>query len=82
MVLLSIALCYNLENMELQRKIGKNLKKFREENGLTQEEVAKAADINTNYYAKVERGDANASTEMLQKLIKVLKVKSSDIFPF
>lgn len=68
--------------MELQKKIGENLKKVREEKGLTQADIAKAAGINTNYYAKVERGNANASTEMLQRLIKVLKVKSSDIFPF
>ncbi|HSW97000.1 MAG TPA: helix-turn-helix transcriptional regulator [Candidatus Saccharimonadales bacterium] len=68
--------------MELQKKIGENLKKFREKKELTQAEIARAADINTNYYAKIERGEANASTEMLQKLTKVLKIKSSDIFPF
>lgn len=68
--------------MELQKKIGENLRKIREQKGFTQATVATAANINTNYYAKVERGEANASTEMLEKLAKVLKVKSSDIFPF
>lgn len=68
--------------MTLQEKIGENLKKIREENKLTQAEVAKAIDMNANYYAKIERGEGNPSTEMLEKLAKFFKVTSSDILPF
>ncbi len=40
------------------------------------------ADTNTNYYAKLERGEAMPSLKMLEKVIKALGVKSSDVLPF
>ena len=68
--------------MDIQKQIGDNLRNIREEKGMTQTEVAKNAKINTNYYAKVERGVANASTEMLQKLASALGVKVKDLVNF
>ena len=35
-----------------------------------------------NYYARIERGEENPSYEVLEKIIKALKVKSSEVFPF
>ena len=49
---------------------------------LTQAEVAKMADTDTNYYAKIERGEATPSLKTLEKIIRAIKVKSSDILPF
>lgn len=63
-------------------KIGKNLKKARVKRGLTQAEVAKAVGIHTNYYARIERDEEKPSLETLEEILKVLKVKSSDILPF
>lgn len=68
--------------MGSKEEIGKNLKKAREKMKLTQSEVAEKAGINVNYYARIERGDARASTDVLKEIARVLKVKSSDIFPF
>jgi transcriptional regulator with XRE-family HTH domain len=45
-------------------------------------EVAKRAGTNTNYYAKLERGEAVPSLKMLEKIIKALSIKSSDVLPF
>lgn len=64
------------------RQIADNLKKFRQRKSLTQAELAKKAGINSNYYAKIERGELRPSIETLEKIIKALGVKSSDIFPF
>lgn len=63
-------------------KIGEKIKQARQQQGATQAEVAEKAGLNTNYYARIERGDATATVETLQKLATALKVKSSDILPF
>jgi len=63
-------------------QIGKNLRKARKELGLKQSEVAKKAGINANYYSRIERGEVNPTIEFISKIIKVLKVKSSDILPY
>jgi len=64
------------------RKIGKNLKKARLNAKLTQKQVAEKIEVHVNYYARVERDEENPSLEILKKLTKILKVKSSDILPF
>lgn len=64
------------------QKIGKKLKEFRTKLGLKQSDVAKKADISVNYYARIERDEENPTIETLERILKVLKVKSSDILPF
>jgi len=63
--------------------ISDKLKAAREKLGLTQEEVAKLAEIKGkgNYYAKIERGEINLTVKNLDKLIKVLKIDASEMFP-
>lgn len=62
--------------------IGRKLREAREKQHLTQVEVAEKADISTNHYAQIERGEANASIETLENILKALNVKSSKILPF
>tara|TARA_Y100000310_G_C20102647_1_gene543459 strand:- start:158 stop:370 length:213 start_codon:yes stop_codon:yes gene_type:complete len=64
------------------KQLGKNLKKARLKAGLTQEAVAKKAGIHPNYYARIERGEANPSQEKLFGITRALKVKSSKILPY
>lgn len=66
----------------LSNQIGHQCRLVRKGKGLTQAEVAKRTGTNTNYYAKLERGEAVPSLKMLEKIIKALGVKSSDILPF
>lgn len=68
--------------MSPQQKIGKKLKEARLKIGLRQIDIAKKAEISVNYYARVERDEENPTIETLQKIAKVLKVRSSDILPF
>ncbi len=67
---------------ELAKQISGKLQKARTEHGLTQSEVAKRAGTNTNYYAKLERGEAVPSLKMLEKVVIALGIKSSDVLPF
>lgn len=68
--------------MQSQKRIGQNLKKARLKLELTQAEVAEKADLSANFYARLERGEEKASIETLERVLKVLRVKSSDILPF
>jgi transcriptional regulator with XRE-family HTH domain len=61
------------------KNLGNRLKKAREAAKMTQSDVAKAADINVNYYAQIERGEINTSYEKLQSIAKALNLKSIDI---
>ncbi len=62
-----------------REKIGKLLKAARLEAGLSQVAVAKQADVSANFYAMVERGERNITYEKLEKILKVLNIKSLDI---
>ncbi len=66
----------------LRQEVGKNIKRLREKRKLKQIDVAVDAGINPSYYSKIERGEVNPSLEKLYRIIKSLKVKSSDILPF
>jgi transcriptional regulator with XRE-family HTH domain len=61
---------------------GKKLKAARVSSGLTQTELAAKADVSPNHYARLERGEIKPKYEMIEKLAKALRVKSSDILPF
>jgi len=63
-------------------ELGKNLRKARNKSHLTQQEMAEKAGINVNFYARIERGEVNASLETMKTILKVLKIKSSEVFPF
>lgn len=65
------------------KKIGKAIQAARLEKGLTQADVAKKAGISVNRYAVVERGEAeNITINKLEKIVKALEVKGSDVIPF
>ncbi len=64
------------------KAIAAKLKRTRLDKGLTQLEVADKADLSTNYYARIERAEVSPSVETLEKLVRALKIKSSDILPF
>ncbi len=60
-------------------EMAEKIKAVRLKKGLLQTEVAKKAGLNSNFYAKVERGEAKPSGVTLTKIIKALGIKSSDI---
>lgn len=64
------------------KQIGHNLKQQREHQGFTQSDFANKVGINTNYYAKLEQGQSTPSLQMLERIVKALKIHSSNILPF
>jgi len=68
--------------IKLRREIGNNLKRIRNKKELKQVEVAVEAGINPSYYSKIERGEVNPSLEKIYRIIKALRIRSSEILPF
>jgi transcriptional regulator with XRE-family HTH domain len=63
-----------------RKALGETLRQAREKTQLTQQDVADGADMHVNYYARIERGQENPSFEKLQSIMKVLKIKSLNLF--
>jgi len=60
--------------------IGKNIKKLREQKGISQDRLSKLADISSNTVAKLELDESpNPTIETLQKIAKALEVKVDDL---
>lgn len=68
--------------MNSQKRIGENIKKFREKANKTQEELARVVGIHPSYLSRIERGVVNPSTSVIEYIVKALKIKSEDILPF
>ena len=71
---------YSEKERALLIGVGTIIRKYRHELGLTQEQVAEAADINVTYLSDVERGKRNISLINLARLATAFKLNLSDIF--
>lgn len=60
-------------------KIPQNIKKYRLQNHMTQADVAAALNLDTQYYAQLERGERNFTVEKLILLCSILKVNIENI---
>lgn len=66
--------------MTIQEKIGIALRTYREQSGLSQEQLSFKANLHRTYVGSVERGERNISVINIIALCKALKVKPSDLF--
>lgn len=66
--------------MEKNFQYGERLRELRKQRGLSQEEVAFRANITPSYYGQLERGTANPTVSMLEKICAVMDFTISDIF--
>ncbi len=65
-----------------QKLIANNLRRIRNDKGMTQLQVAEKAGISTNHYALIERAEYKPTVETLEKILKALGAKSRDVLPF
>lgn len=56
--------------MNSKKILSLNLKKYRKENRISQEEMAARAELNTRGYGKIERGEVQSSLDTLDKLCR------------
>ena len=60
--------------------IGNKLLSIRKRMGMTQAEVAEAADISDRAYAEIERGSVNMRIETILRICKVLHITPDELF--
>lgn len=63
--------------MEIRRRVGLNLKKFRKAAGFSQEALALECGLHRTYVSGVERGIRNPTVTVLQKLARPLGIAPS-----
>lgn len=64
----------------LWEKFGKNLKKYRLENGFTQEQFAELTNLSVTYISLLENGRANATLLTVEKISAILKIDFLKLF--
>lgn len=65
--------------MDVRSRLGANVKRLREQLGLSQEQLAFDADMHRTYISGIERGVRNPTVTVLERLAMALKTKSSDL---
>lgn len=59
--------------------LGADIRKQRVKLGLSQEQAAERADLHSNYFGRVERGEENVSLSALRRIAKALNVRVRDL---
>jgi transcriptional regulator with XRE-family HTH domain len=65
--------------MDLQRVVGRNIRRRREQLGLAQDELAHQAAIHVTYLSGVENGRRNITLVVLERLAAALGVTEEDL---
>lgn len=66
--------------MSKEHPLAKNLKKLREKQGISQDRLAKLADIANNTIIKIEQGEnINPTLDTLRKIAKALDVSVDEL---
>lgn len=66
--------------MDVHKRLGKNIRRLRKQEGFTQETLADQTTIHRNYISALERGHGNPSVDALEKLAVGLNVNISTLF--
>ena len=66
--------------MGIKQEFGKKIKRMRINRGLTQEELAEAADISQRAMSGIETGENFVSAETIDRLVKALDTSMEELF--
>ena len=70
-----------MQNQPQLLALGKQIRKLREQSGLSQEAFASEAGLDRAYYGGVERGERNIASINLIQIAATLGVEVRDLFP-
>jgi transcriptional regulator with XRE-family HTH domain len=65
--------------MDIRRRVGLNVRRFREERELSQEGLAFECGLHRTYVSGIERGIRNPTVTSLQRIAKALKVTPASL---
>jgi len=63
--------------MDIRRRVGLNVKRYRKERGLSQEGLALECGVHRTYVSGVERGIRNPTVVVLERIARALDVPPS-----
>lgn len=66
--------------MGLGKKFGRNVRRWRKERGLSQEELAHRAGLHPTYVSGIETGYRNPTIKVIERVAKALKVEPAELF--
>ncbi len=72
----------NVRDKELLIRFGLNLKRLREQQGLSQEELYFRANLSKNQIGNIERGEVNTTISTVFVIAKALQVDMKGLFLF
>lgn len=65
--------------MDIRKRLGRNLRRLRQEKGLSQEDFAFEAGIHRTYVSDIERGARNPTVSIVEKLAHALGTTASEL---
>jgi transcriptional regulator with XRE-family HTH domain len=65
--------------VDIRQRLAANLKRLRQERGLSQEKFAFEVDIHRTYISDLERGARNPTISLIDKLAKYLRVSAGEL---
>ncbi|MGQ0589417.1 MAG: helix-turn-helix domain-containing protein [Sphingosinicella sp.] len=65
--------------VDIRQRLAKNLRRLREQKGLSQEKFAFEAEIHRTYVSDIERGARNPTILVIERLARPLGVTASDL---
>lgn len=64
---------------DLQRLVGRNLRAYREERGLSQEAFAEVVGVHRTYMGAVERGERNLTLRSVERIAERIGVEALNL---
>lgn len=64
---------------ELQKVVGANVKRYRQERGISQEDLAHEIGVHRTYMGSLERGERNLSLRSVERLAEQLGMTPLDL---
>ncbi|MFA5143325.1 MAG: helix-turn-helix transcriptional regulator [Candidatus Omnitrophota bacterium] len=61
---------------EINKRVGHNIRKYRQKAGLSQEKLAFESGLHRAYVGQIERGEKNIGLINLEKIAKALKIST------
>ncbi|MBU1130737.1 helix-turn-helix domain-containing protein [Patescibacteria group bacterium] len=64
---------------KISKKLGKNIKRIREEKGMSQGDICRALSMDRGYISRVENGLKNPTLSNLEKIAKALNILPDEL---
>ena len=66
--------------MKLREQVGLNIRNLRNSRGLSQEQLALAAEVDRSYISEIELAKNSASIDVLERIAHALEVAPKELF--